>query len=48
MKLEFKNLENAIFHINDKGNIEDKKELLKILNHKVELQDSLIKCMEIF
>ena len=48
MKTHFKELETAIFHINDKGTAEDKKELWKILNHKVDLQRSIIKCLEYF
>lgn len=43
---EFKKLESAIFHINDKGTIKDKKELLNILKHKLELQNNLIKCIK--
>jgi len=48
METEFKNLETAIFHINDKGIKEDKLKLLKILKHKLELQESIIKCIDIF
>ena len=42
METEFKDLETAIFHINDKGNADDKTKLLEILKHKLELQKSII------
>ena len=45
---EFKNLEIAIFHINDKGITEDKIKLLEVLKHKLELQKSIIDNIKIF
>ena len=48
MKKHFEELETAIFHINDKGTIANKYDLLLTLRHKLELQESLIKSIEIF
>lgn len=44
---DFKQLEESIFQINDKGNTEDKLRLFKILKNKLEIQKDLIECISV-
>jgi len=44
---DFKQLEESIFNINDKGNTEDKLKLFKILKNKLEIQKDLIECISV-